>query len=60
MKCKNKKVALQGIKDDGLFLEKGEVIAMITNDEIGKTLSLRFNNKFQITIPFEPIEKYLK
>ena len=60
MKFKNKKVALQGIKDDGLFLQKGEVIATITNDEIGKTLSLRFNNQFQITVPFEPLEEYLK
>jgi len=60
MKCKNKKVEMIGIKDDGRFLTKGNVVATITNDELGKTLSLCFDNQFQITIPFEPIERYLK
>ena len=32
---------------------------IITNDEIGKTLSINDGN-MQFTIPFEPIERYLK
>lgn len=32
---------------------------IITNDEIGKTLSINDGN-VQFTIPFEPIERYLK
>lgn len=32
---------------------------IITNDEIGKTLSIN-NGEIQFTIPFEPIERYLK
>ena len=32
---------------------------IITNDEHGKTLSI-CDGKMQFTIPFEPIERYLK
>lgn len=32
---------------------------IITNDEKGKTLSIN-NGEIQFTIPFEPIERYLK
>lgn len=32
---------------------------IITNDEIGKTLSINDGN-MQFTIPFEPLERYLK
>lgn len=32
---------------------------IITNDEIGKTLSINDGN-VQFTIPFEPLERYLK
>lgn len=31
---------------------------IVTNDEIGKTLSLSFGD-MQLTVPFEPLEEYL-
>jgi hypothetical protein len=35
-----------------------EIDCIVTNDEIGKTLSLYYGD-VQFTIPFEPLEKYL-
>lgn len=32
---------------------------IVSNDSIGKTISIN-NGEMQFTIPFEPIEKYLK
>lgn len=59
MNCKNKTIFLPMVKSDGNKLHKGTAVAMVTNDELGKTLSLRFDN-IQITVPFEPLEEYLK
>ena len=61
MKCKNQEVTVDGC----IFVEAFDKVAfqkltcIITNDEKGKTLSID-NGMIQFTIPFEPIEKYLK
>lgn len=60
-RVKNKKVKVQGMVQHvavGGF-KVDELTAIITNDENGKTLSIN-NGIVQFTIPFEPIEKYLK
>jgi hypothetical protein len=56
---RNKEVEIDGVAvmNDEMFA--GKVMAIITNDEIGKTLSLAFRD-MQITVPFEPLEEYLK
>ena len=41
------------------FLVPKTFDCIITNDEIGKTLSI-CDGKTQFIIPFEPIERYLK
>lgn len=40
-------------------MKPGNLEVIITNDEKGKTLSI-YNELLQFTIPFEPIERYLK
>ena len=59
MQCKNKKINVSGLMNNerGVCVRRFECI--ITNDERGKTLSIN-DGKIQFTIPFEPIEKYLK
>lgn len=60
MKCKNKKVGVLGVVfHDPNNTYKDNLECTITNDEHGKTLSI-FDGHTQFTIPFEPIEKYLK
>lgn len=41
------------------LFEPRELTCIITNDERGKTLSIG-DGTLQFTIPFEPIERYLK
>lgn len=59
MKCKNKKVMVDGGISNGISVVTAKLTCIITNDEQGKTLSINDGMK-QFTIPFEPIEKYLK
>ena len=63
MKCKNKSVKVNGLfgVDDGKTLRvfRKRLECIITNDEIGRTLSIN-DGKIQFTIPFEPIAKYLE
>ena len=62
MKCKNKIVRVAGIRYNGnekLKFEKINFETIITNDDHGKTLSINDGN-VQFTIPFEPLQKYLK
>lgn len=62
MKCKNKIVRVTGIRYDGnaeFKYKKVNFETIITNDEHGKTLSINDGN-VQFTIPFEPLQKYLK
>ena len=61
MKCKNKEVLVAGIKYDDTKrkIEKTNFRCIITNDNIGKTLSID-DGKVQYTIPFEKLEGYLK
>ena len=61
MKCRNKEIIVKGILYDDRKRKSVEktFTCIVTNDEIGKTLSIG-NNEIQFTIPFEPLEKYLK
>lgn len=62
MGIKNKIVLIGGLRYDGneeLKQERINFECIITNDRNGKTLSIN-DGKIQFTIPFEPIEKYLK
>lgn len=54
-----KVISISGLyaDDRGACLKKLTVI--ISNDSIGKTISIK-DGKTQFTIPFEPLEKYLK
>lgn len=62
MKCKNKQVVVDGLVF--VDVEKGKIKrqklnCIITNDELGKTLSIN-NNVIQFTIAFESIAKIFK
>ena len=59
MKCKNKKVYVKGVRLLGVRLDTLRLECIVTNDECGKTLSIN-DGHTQFTIPFEPIEKFLK
>jgi hypothetical protein len=56
---KNKAVKVPMIFDNGVNPLEVSGTAMITNDGDGKTISLCFGN-VSMSIPFEPVEKYLK
>lgn len=59
MNIKNLEITINGlvsIDGEGFI---GRITATITNDKIGKTLSLATGD-IQISIPFEKIEEYLK
>ena len=58
---RNKRVRVDGVVNvsDPPFLVPKTFDCIITNDEISKTLSINDGN-VQFTIPFEPIERYLK
>lgn len=63
---RKKKVKNQHVRVDGgvnvsgsPFMVPKTFDCIITNDEIGKTLSINDGN-VQFIIPFEPIERYLK
>ena len=63
---KKKKVKNLHVRVDGGVSVSGSPFMLsetfdciITNDEIGKALSINDGN-MQFTIPFEPIERYLK
>lgn len=61
MKCKNKEINLIGMeyndKTGCVYMNK-ELSVIITNDEIGKTLSID-NGEIQFTVPAEEIAKLL-
>lgn len=61
MKCKNKYIKVKGIVTDYAANTKifKEIYCIVTNDEIGKTVSVIDGDK-QIQIPFAPLEKFLK
>lgn len=57
---KNKWVSVKGLcQTANSTIIPTTVNCIITNDEIGKTLSVG-NEQIMFTIPFETIEKYLK
>ena len=58
---RNKRIAVQGAvfyAGTGV-MEHEKLECIITNDKHGKTLSIN-DGIVQFTIPFEPIERYLK
>lgn len=58
---KNAKVTVTGFvyDDEKRTVEAQRLECIITNDRIGKTLSIN-DGKKQFTIPFEAVEKYLR
>ena len=60
MKCRNKIVEAIGIVTEGKEMFKKPFYCIITNDDHGKSLSINDGKNVQFTIPFKPIEKYLK
>lgn len=59
MKCKNKHLSVNGLIQSGNQIKKDSIIAIVTNDEVGKTLTLAYGY-IGLTVPFEVIEEYLK
>ena len=61
MKCKNKEVSVKGMEYNDLTrrLSVTKLRVIVTNDEKGKSISID-NGAIQFSIPFEPIEEYLK
>lgn len=51
---------VKGVLFDGVNMKSVNVDVRFTSDEKGKTLSLTADNKVQIGIAFEDIEKMLK
>lgn len=59
-KIKNLHLIVGGmITSDEVFCKPCNLNVLITNDENGKTLSINDGEK-QFSIPFEPIERFLK
>ena len=59
---KNKHIVVKGgiIKNNSMFpIMNQELLCIVTNDRIGKTLSIG-NEEMMFTIPFEAVEEYLK
>ena len=54
-----RKIQVNGIECNEKGAAMTSLDCIVTNDKHGKTLSIN-NGKIQFTIPFEPIEKYLK
>ena len=64
MKIKNKHIFVDGIRHRVIsekqgLLSKIKFECIASNDEYGKTISIS-DGETQFTIPFEPLEKYLK
>lgn len=62
MNCRNKTIKVLGFRYDGnekMQFEKVQFECIVTNDKRGKTLSIN-DGKVQYTIPFEPLQKYLR
>lgn len=62
MNCKNKRIFIRGFKWLNKTALRGEAVefeCFVTNDSVGKTLSI-YDGEIQFTIPFEPLEEYLK
>lgn len=56
---KNLHIKVNGGVSDGLRIIPKQLEVIITNDSVGKSLSIHDNERM-FTIPFEPIEKYFK
>lgn len=52
-------VNVKGLKIDEKSAKRTKLRCMISNNKIGKTLSID-DGKTQFTIPFEAVEKYLR
>jgi hypothetical protein len=59
MKCKNKRIVVNGIEITDSTIAQVPFECLITNDEKGKTLSI-YNGYVQFSVPVEPLEKWLR
>ena len=59
MKCKNKIIIVYGVEQLPTKTRTTYLECIITNDEMGKTLSIN-NGVIQFSVPFEPLEKWLR
>lgn len=55
---KNKHVHVMGIFFKGMTPQRRSYECIVSNDEVGKTLSIILDDNHMVTIPFEPLEKY--
>ena len=57
----SKKLTVEGLiyDDDRQIIKKTDMVVLITNDELGKTLSIN-DGHIQYTVPAEKIAEYLK
>lgn len=55
----NKQEKVRGFVSTPVKTQRAMLNVTVTNDKIGKTISID-DGYIQFTIPFEPIEKYLK
>lgn len=58
MRCKNKEIITNGIQTSPLGMLEKELHVLITNDSVGKTLSVD-NGTIQFTIPMDDIIYFL-
>jgi hypothetical protein len=56
---KNLQLKVNGGITDGKVFTPSQLNVIITNDEVGKTISIHDGEKMYV-IPFEPLEQYLK
>ena len=54
-----KALRINGLVYDGTHAKKVKLEVFVSNDEKGKTLSIN-NGQIMFSIPFAPIEQYLK
>ena len=59
MKCKGKRIYINGLRQKGGRVDTPRLECIVTHDEHGKTLTIN-DGVIGFTIPFEPLEKYLK
>lgn len=55
-----KLIEVNGLLVAETSFKKGNVIVRFTSDNIGETLSLSFEDKIMITVPFEKIDKLIQ
>lgn len=59
MECKNKEFKVKGLQNSLLGMRDVDLHSIVTNDKVGKTLSVN-NGTIQFIIPMDEIAKYLQ